>query len=187
MWIFFLSWKNSYWVSKHREFYAGLKNPNLPELQNAPKKVLIKKHFKSKFFCCFNFNFFGSILSQRQVKIFETIVKFSIFLIPNMTYFKKEKNNLRRGHFSIFFTHKSTLAKNYRKTPKFGHLFNFDGIFLPEIIFFHTQFPVIKSPMALSTSRLNHQTWWFWAAGTTFQQKTCLTEHWERFSKFGQH
>ena len=40
----------------------------------------------------------------------------------------------------------------YRKSPKFGHILNFDPILLPEINFFETCFTVSKSHMALSTS-----------------------------------
>jgi hypothetical protein len=45
----------------------------------------------------------------------------------------------------------------YRKPPKFGHILKFGDFFLHEIIFFRTCFTVSKSPMALSTSGLNHQ------------------------------
>jgi len=48
-------------------------------------------------------------LSLRQVCIFEISIKFSIFFIPNMTYFKEQKFHLRRAIFFKFF---------YRKTKK---------------------------------------------------------------------
>jgi len=45
-----------------------------------------------------------------------------------------------------------------QKSPKFGHICNFDHIFLPEINLFEIFFTIEKVMMAFSTSGLNHQT-----------------------------
>ncbi len=46
----------------------------------------------------------GVILSRRQVCILEISIKFLIFLIPNMTYFKEKIFTSQKGHLSNFLT-----------------------------------------------------------------------------------
>jgi len=52
-----------------------------------------------------------------------------------------------------------TTLERYRKSPKFGHLLNFNHFFQPKINFFQTCVTVQKSLMALSACGLNHHTW----------------------------
>ncbi len=60
------------------------------------------------------------------------------------------------------------VVRTYRKSPKFGHLFNFNHFFPPEIYFFKTCFIVQESCMALSTIGLNYHTWWIYATSIYF-------------------
>jgi len=94
-----------------------------------PKKVKIKKPkkmglsqiwtFKISFFIL---TFFGIILSLRQVGIFEISIKFSIFFIPNMTYFKKKKFHLSEGPFFKFSDTKNDSRKKRLKMKKMPFL-----------------------------------------------------------------
>ncbi len=75
-----------------------------------PKKVKIKKQKKwdlanleNSFFIL---TFLGGILSLRQVCFFEISIKFSIFLIPYMTYFKKKNFHLTEELILKFFNTK---------------------------------------------------------------------------------
>ncbi len=87
---------------KNRELYADFKkqtclSDTIPPPQ---KKSKIKKPFillsPKFFFFFFLLSSFAGILSLRYVYIFEIRIKFSIFLISNMTYFKE------RAIFQIF-------------------------------------------------------------------------------------
>jgi hypothetical protein len=70
---------------KIENFMLVSKKQTSPNDKMPAKKVRIKKPFpnfaKSHFFV-FLFNFFGGILSQRQVCFFEITIKFSIFCYP---------------------------------------------------------------------------------------------------------
>jgi hypothetical protein len=63
----------------------------------------------------FNFNFYGEHLSQRQVCFFEISIKFSIFFIPNMTYFKKKNFHLSEEQILKFFNTKTEKDRNTTK------------------------------------------------------------------------
>ncbi len=92
-----------------------LEKRTCPSDKMPPKQVKIKNRFLILcpiLFCFLILTFLGAILSQRQVCIFETSIKFSIFLIPNMTYFKEKHFHLSEEPFFKFFDRKT---KNKKK------------------------------------------------------------------------